>query len=143
MARMVIKSAKSLSGMLDRLGKDTERIATKAVLAAADPLADGIRRRLQGNLMFSKISTGDMEKSFGISPVRVNMNGNVDVKIGFSGYDRKRVANQLKARVMERGSRKQKARPFFQPEVNLQRKKIKQIMAQVVADEIEKINKKE
>lgn len=46
MAKMVIKSSKSLSAMLDKLGSQTEQIAVKAVNAAAAPLADGIRRRL-------------------------------------------------------------------------------------------------
>lgn len=141
MAKMTIKSSKGLSDMLNKLGNDTERIASKAVREAANPLADGIRKRLEGNLMFSDETTGDLERSFGISPTKVNRDGNVDVRIGFSGYDSKGVANELKARVMESGSSKHKKRPFFRPEVALQRKKVRQIIAQVISDEISKITK--
>lgn len=137
-----IKGHKELIKMFDQLGRETEKVGTYAVQEGAEILADDIRIRLEGNLVASKYSTGDLQSSFGIAPARLDpKTGNIDAKVGFSGVDRKGVSNKKKARIMESGSSKQMARPFFRPGVNYNRKRVQEKMEQIIYAAWDRINK--
>lgn len=133
---MTIKGTEELELKLSQLGRASGKIAEKALKAGAKPLADEIRKNLQRNLQGSKYSTGDLEKSFGVSPVRQNQDGDYDLKIGFKGYDRKGASNQLKARAMESGTTKQVKRPFVRPAVNAKKNEVIKEMEKAVDNEI-------
>lgn len=141
MAKMTIKGTDQLELQLSKLGNMSTKIAKDVVMAGAQPVADEIRRGLQKNLQGSKYSTGDLEKSLGITPPGVDSQGNVNTKVGFDGYDRDGVPNQLKARVMESGSSKIKKRPFIRPAVNRSKKKALEEMQKKYDKEIEIIMK--
>ena len=124
---------------LSKLGTMSTKIAKDVVMAGAQPVADEIRKGLQANLQGSKYSKGDLLGSLGITPPGVDSQGNVNVKIGFDGYDSEGVANQLKARVMESGTSKIKKRPFVRPAVNRSKKKALEAMQKKFDEEIELI----
>ena len=63
------------------------------------------------------------------------------IKIGFDGYDSKGVPNQIKARVLESGSSRQKKRPFVRPALKATKKEAEDAMAKIVDEEIKKIMK--
>lgn len=138
---MTIKGLDSTIKMLEQLGEATVPAAKSALYEGSKILADDITRRLEGNLIGSKYSTGDLLDSFGIAPIRLNQNGTIDTKLGFSGYDRKGVANQLKARAMESGTSKQRKRPFFRPAVKYNRKRVREVMERIIYTHFEKITK--
>ncbi len=77
--------------------------------------------------------------SLGITPIRRDSEGDWSAKIGFDGYDKKGVPNQLKARVMESGSSKQKKKPFIRPAVNQVKQKATDEMERIVIEETKKI----
>lgn len=83
------------------------------------------------------VDTGDLKNSFGISKMREDENG-VNVKLGFDGYDRKGVANQLKARVLESGTSKIKKRPFLRPAVNACKTQIETAVKSKIEQELKK-----
>lgn len=140
---MKINAGEDLIKKIGALGVNSEKIAKKAVKAGAQPVADEIRKNLEANIADPSYagvgdkgsfdwkkekSSGDLLNSLGISPVSTDKNGDVNVKIGFSGYDRKGVANKLKARAMESGTSKLRKRPFVRPAVNRTRQKSKAAM---------------
>ena len=137
MAKMTIKGTDELELQLSKLGTMSTKIAKDVVMAGAQPVADEIRKGLQANLQGSKYSKGDLLGSLGITPPGVDSQGNVNVKIGFDGYDSKGVANQLKARVMESGTSKIKKRPFVRPAVNKSKKRALEAMQKKFDEEIE------
>lgn len=137
MAKMTIKGTDQLELQLSKLGNMSTKIAKDVVMAGAQPVADEIRKGLQANLQGSKYSKGDLLGSLGITPPGVDSQGNVNVKIGFDGYDSKGVANQLKARVMESGTSKIKKRPFVRPAVNKSKKRALEAMQKKFDEEIE------
>lgn len=141
MAKLTIKGDKALSIKLESIIQNTDNLSKRAVYEGAKILADEAKARLEGNLIGSEYSTGDLVESFGITPIRIKENGNIDAKVGFDGYDRKGVPNQLKARAMESGTSKQKARPFMRPAVNKTRKRIKERMKNVIESGIEELAK--
>lgn len=139
MAGITFKAGEEYAAKLSRLGEKGEEIAKKAVYEGAGIVADQIRGNLQK--VISGESTGDLERSLGITPIQLDADGMWNAKIGFDGYDSKGVPNQLKARVMESGSSKRKARPFVRPAVNATRAKARAAMERVVHEEINKIMK--
>lgn len=141
---MAVMQVSGFEKTIEKLSKMSGRIdeaCIKAVEAGAGVLADEVRKRLGNDLSNSELSTGDMLESFGITPARINpKTGDIDAKVGFHGYDRKGVANKLKARIRESGSSKQRKRPFFRPSLNSTRKKIKETMENIISQEIKKMN---
>lgn len=155
MAVMTVKGLDELEKKLSKLGEKSIEIGKKVVRAGANPVADEIRKNLIENIKdpayagkgdgglwgvkknYGK-STGDLLDALGISPADVDKNGVINVKVGFSGYDRKGVPNVLKARAMESGTSRLRKRPFVRPAVNKTRQKSKDAMAEKF-DELVKI----
>ena len=139
MARMAFKSGDEFALKLSRLAADSDRVAKKAIYAGAKVVADEIKKNLEGVL--SPEATGDLVDSFGITPIKQDRDGNWNAKLGFDGYDRNGVPNQLKARALESGTSKQPKRPFVRPAVNRTRKKAQEEMARIVDEETSKVIK--
>jgi len=143
MPGMKVKLTTELQEKLNRLAlQKVDAIAKKAVYAGAGIMADKVRENLEKNLQDSKYSTGELLASLGITPPRVDRNGIINAKVGFSGYDSKGVPNALKARAMESGTSKQPKRPFVAPAARQAKKKAEEAMINVIVGEIGKELKK-
>lgn len=153
MARFKINISRDYEVKLSELDKETAKICKKAIYEGAKILADDISRRLDENLrdpesvsqnpsvLFKNTynkPTGDLRASFGISPITKDWKGFWSAKIGFDGFDRHGVPNQLKARVMESGSSTIKKRPFVAPAVRAKKQEVIEAMERVVDKEISK-----
>ena len=138
MAKCIIKAHDGFAEMLSKLEGSSDDIAKKAIYEGAGILADEIMKNLRSVL--SGESTGDLEKSFGISPIKRDTEG-WNTKLGFDGYDRKGTPNQLKARILESGKKNQVKRPLIRPAVNTKRNESIQKMDEVVENEIKKLNR--
>lgn len=111
MARIqAVKASEDYALRLSALAEHTQEAVTAAIEAGAGILADAMRSGYTGGL--SRNSTGQMLGSMGITPVKLDRNGFWNAKVGFEGYDLRRsrrwpkgVPNQLKARVLESGTR--------------------------------------
>jgi HK97 gp10 family phage protein len=141
MARMTIEGMDVLALQLSKLGTMSTEIAKDVVMAGAQPVADEIRKGLQKNLEGSKYSSGDLLDSLGIAAPDVDRNGNVNTKVGFSGYDRNGTPNILKARAMESGTSIQPKRPFVRPAVNRSKKKALEEMEKKFDEKVKNIFK--
>jgi len=130
-----------LEKQLSSLSQGSIEIGKRAVRRGAGILADQVRANLRKNLAGSEYSTGDLEESLGVTPAGVDKNGVINAKVGFDGYDRKGVPNQLKARAMESGTSRQRKRPFIRPAVNKAKQKVEKAMEQTIDEEISKIVK--
>lgn len=159
-SKMTIKAGEDYMRRLSQLGEGSAAIAKKAVYEASGIVADRIRKNLEDNIRtqqsaakrgnsssFSLLKkqgekrTGDLVRSLGITPIKLDKNGILNVKIGFDGYDSRGVPNQLKARVMESGSSTIEPRPFVKPAVKATKKAAEEAMNRVINEEIEKIMK--
>ena len=137
-ARVTMYAGEEFAIALSRLATKSEEISKKAIFAGANIIADKIKSNLEGVL--SPEATGELVASFGVTPIERDKNGDWNAKIGFDGYGSDGVANQLKARVLESGSSKQKKRPFVRPAVNATKKQVVDKMNQVIDEEIKKLN---
>lgn len=138
MARITFKAGDDYAIKLSKLATNSEEIAKKAIYEGVTIVADEIKKNLQGVL--SDEATGDLVESFGVTPIEKDENGNWNAKVGFDGYDRNGVANQLKARVIESGKSGQPKKPFVRPAVNKTRKQVVKKMEEVIDDEIKKLD---
>lgn len=138
-ARIILKSSDNITLQLSKLGAASGEIARKAIHAGAGIMADQIRRNLKNNLKGSENSSGDLLNSLGITPIRRDSEGDWSAKVGFDGYDKKGVPNQLKARVMESGSSKQQKKPFIRPAVNQVKQKATDEMERIIIEEAQNI----
>ena len=139
MARMAFKAGDEYALKLSKLATGQQEIAEKAIYGATNIVANEIRKNLEGVL--SSEATGELLESFGVTPIEVDKNGNWNAKIGFDGYDSRGIPNQLKARVLESGSSKQKKTGFIRKAVNSTKKEAQAKMAEIINQEIEKIMK--
>lgn len=154
MAKMQIKGLDEYALKLSQLSSGQDEIAKKAVYKGAGIVADEIKKRLKENLqdpesvskdksvMFKGMGydqTGSLLDSFGIAPIKVLADMNTSTKLGFDGYDKNGVPNQLKARAMESGTSRLRKRPFVRPAVNATKGKAQAKMGEVIDEEIRKI----
>ena len=141
MARMSIDAGDKYAIKLSQLSVKSEEVAKKAIYAGAEIVADKIKSNLTGVL--SSEATGDLMRSLGITPIDKDKNGNWNAHVGFDGYSGeattnypKGVPNQLKARVLESGSSKQKKRAFVRPAISSTKSAVIKKMNQVIEDEL-------
>lgn len=132
MATVSFKGGDEYALKLSRLATGSEVIAKKAIYQGAKIVADEIKKRIPED-------TGDLSKSFGVTPIERDSDGNWNARIGFDGYDSKGVPNQLKARAIESGTSRLPKRPFVRPAVNATRKKAIEAMKKVIDEETNKI----
>lgn len=98
-------------------GIQTDKAAAERILSAGlNIAANQVRAEL--DRVQSDEATGQLMDSLGITPIKMDRDGNWNGKVGFHGYDKNGVPNQLKARVMESGTSKRKKRPFVRPALN-------------------------
>jgi len=160
MARMEIRGFDELELQLSKLA-DPE-ISKEVVQAGAQPIADQIRKNLEGlpEDKFRYLNKGevfvgvpkqqkqDLLDSLGITPPDIDFNGNTNTKIGFDGYGKiptkkypKGVPNQLLARAVESGSSVRKKTPFIRKAVNKAKKLAEAEMQKKLNEHIEIIMK--
>ena len=127
---------------LSRASTDVDEIAKKAVYAGAEVVADAMGVNLRSVL--SDEATGELAEAMGITPITL-MDGSWTANVGFVGYDSEGVAFQLIARAIESGTttqdgkKKMEKRPFVRKTMNQTRKQVKEVMIQVVDEEMRKI----
>ena len=73
---------------LSTLGSKTDEISEKVLEAGGEVVLSKVKSNLSAVIgsgtAFDSRSTGELERSLGLSPVKVDKNGNHDIKIGFA-----------------------------------------------------------
>ena len=114
MAKATMKFPTEFEEKLSRLGEKTDEIVPIVLQAGGEVVLENVKSNLQSVL--SGKSTGELARSLGLSPAKVNRDGGHDIKIGFSeprkgtGQSNAKIAN-----VLEYGRSGQKPRPFLKP----------------------------
>ena len=115
MAKADVKMPDDFLARISRLGAQTDTIAKKVLQAGGEVALDKVRSNLSavvgvGNKSESR-STGELERSLGLSPVMVDKNGNPDIKVGFSEPRSDGSSNAKIANILEYGTSTQQAKP--------------------------------
>jgi len=86
-AKVDVKMPEDFLLKLSRLGEKTDEICEKALNAGGEVVLAKVKSNLSSvigkDTKTDSRSTGELEKSLGLSPVMIDDNGNANIKIGF------------------------------------------------------------
>ena len=141
MAKADVKMPDEFLTKLSRLGSQTDTFAEKVLQAGGEVALDKVRSNLKavvgsGNKGESR-STGELERSLGLSPVMVDKNGNYDIKVGFSEPRTDGSSNAKIANILEYGASSQPAKPFLKPAKSAVKKQCVDAMKSAFEKEVE------
>ena len=141
MAKADVNMPDEFLAKLSRLGSQTDKIAEKVLQAGGEVALDKVRSNLKavvgsGNKGKSR-STGELERSLGLSPVMVDKSGNHDIKIGFSEPRTDGSSNAKIANILEYGTSTQQAKPFLKPAKSAVKKQCVDAMKSAFEKEVE------
>ena len=143
MAKMTAKMPDALIAKLSRLGNKTDEVCEKALKAGAEVAEKAVVSNLsavigKGTKQKSG-STGQLQKALGISPMKLNSRGELDIKIGFAEPRSDGESNAKIANILEYGRPGQPPKPFLKPAKSKSRKQIMAAMKETLESEMENI----
>ena len=129
---------------ISRLEDRTDDIIPKVLEAGGNVVLAKVRGNLQsviGRDLKHKPSrsTGELLSALGLSPAKLDRNGNFDVKIGFREPRRGGVSNAMIASIIEYGKHGQPPKPFMKPAKSASRAGVIEAMKSKLEDEINNI----
>ncbi|MFT9056720.1 MAG: HK97-gp10 family putative phage morphogenesis protein [Ethanoligenens sp.] len=119
MAKVDMKMPDEFLLKLSRLGDQTDTIIPKVLEAGGEVVLDKVKSNLSavvgsGTKEKSR-STGELERSLGLSPALMDRDGNFNVKVGFAEPRSDGGSNAKIANILEYGKHGQPPTPFLKP----------------------------
>ena len=139
MAKADFKLPEEFLLKISRLGKDMDAVAEKVLQSGGEEVLKKTKSNLSAVIGKSGNSTGQLEKALGLTPVKVDREGNHDIKVGFSEPRSDGSSNAKIANILEYGSSKQAAKPFLKPAKNASKKSAIQAMEETFENEVKKM----
>lgn len=136
MAKCIYKLPEDLLKKLSTLGSKMDEISEVVLEAGGEVVLDKVKSNLEGSL--SGESSGELVSSLGLSGVRIDRNGNSNIKIGFSEPRKDGSSNAMVANVIEYGKHGQPAKPFLKPAKSSSKKQCIEVMTKKLEEEINK-----
>ena len=119
MAKVDIKMPDAFLEKISRLGSDFDAVAESVLEAGGEVVLARVQGNLSGvvgqGIKYDSRSTGELERSLGLSPAKLNRDGNHDIKIGFVEPRSDGDSNAKIANILEYGKHGQPAKPFMKP----------------------------
>lgn len=141
MAKADVKMPDEFLARISRLGAQTDTIAGKVLQAGGEVALNKVRSNLKAvvgsGTKSESHSTGELERSLGLSPVMVDKNGNHDIKVGFSEPRSDGSSNAKIANILEYGTSSQSAKPFLKPAKSAVKKQCVDTMKSAFEKEVE------
>ena len=143
MAKVDIKMPDEFLEKLSKLGAQTDEISERVLEAGGEVVLAKIRSNLSAvvgkDTKVDSRSTGDLERSLGMSKARVDRNGNHNIKIGFAEPRSDGGSNAKIANILEYGRDGQPAKPFLKPAKSSSKSACEAAMKQKLEEEISKL----
>ena len=140
MAKVDVKMPEDFLLKLSRLGDKTDEICEKALNAAGDVVLAKVKSNLSSvigkDTKTDSRSTGELEKSLGLSPVLIDDNGNANIKIGFKEPRSDGESNAKIASIIEYGKQGQPPKPFLKPARTSSKKACVKVMVETLEQEV-------
>jgi len=143
MAKVDIKMPDDFLEKLSKLGSHTDEISERVLEAGGEVVLAKIRSNLASvvgkDTKVDSRSTGELERSLGMSKARVDRNGNHNIKIGFAEPRSDGGSNAKIANILEYGRHGQPAKPFLKPAKSSSKSACEAAMKQKLEEEIGKL----
>ena len=136
MAKCTYKLPEDLLKKLSTIGSKMDEISEVVLEAGGEIVLDKVKSNLEGSL--SGESSGELVSSLGLTGVRIDRNGNSNIKIGFSEPRKDGSSNAMVANIIEYGKHGQPAKPFLKPAKSSSKKQCIEVMTKKLEEEINK-----
>lgn len=137
MAKCTYTLPEDLLKKLSKLGSRMDEVSEAVLEAGGAVVLDKVKSNLEGVL--SGNSSGELVSSLGLSGVRIDRNGNSNIKIGFAEPRKDGTSNAMIANIIEYGKHNQPAKPFLKPAKTASKKQCIETMTKKLEEEIDKI----
>ena len=143
MAKVDIKMPDEFLLKVSKLGSNFDPVAEKVLKAGGEVVFKKTKSNLsavigKGTKQESR-STGELENALGVTSVRLDRNGNHNIKIGFSEPRSDGESNAKIANILEYGKHGQPAKPFLKPAKSASKSECISVMKSTFEEEVKKI----
>ena len=143
MAKATVKMPDDFMSKISTLGNKTDEIMENVLEAGGEVVLDAVKSSLSSvigaDIKYPSKSTGELERSLGLSKVLVDKNGNSNIKIGFAEPRSDGDSNAKIANIIEYGTSKRQAKPFLAPAKSKCRTPCKKKMIAKLEEEINRV----
>lgn len=138
MAKVSIQLPTAFMDQLTKISAKTDIAIPKALEVGGkvvfEKMKDNLSSAIGRNTKYQSRSTGRLLTALGVSPVKVNDEGNFDIKVGFS--EGRSVSNAMLANILEYGKHGQPPKPILKPTRASSRKPCIEAMKNVLKGEL-------
>ena len=143
MAKVDIKLPDEFLERMSKLGSNFDAIAEAVLTAGGEVVLDRAKSNLSAVIgsgtKFDSRSTGELEGSLGLTPVKVDRDGNHNIKLGFAEPRRDGGSNAKLANILEYVKHGQPAKPFMKPAKSASKTACTNAMLQKMEEEVGKL----
>lgn len=143
MARVDVKMPDEFLERMSHLGRNFDSIAEKMLEAGGEVVLEKTKSKLSSvvgsGTKYDSRSTGELESSLGLTGVKMDRNGNFNIKVGFSEPRSDGGSNAQLANIIEYGKSGQPAKPFLKPAKSASKKQCIEAMKQTFEMEVKKL----
>ena len=143
MAKVDIKMPDDFLLKISKLGSDFDPVAEKVLKAGGEVVFKRTKSNLSAVIgkgtKHESRSTGELEKALGVTSVRLDRNGNHNIKIGFSEPRSDGESNAKLANILEYGKHGQPAKPFLKPAKSASKSECISRMKSTFEEEVKKL----
>ena len=142
MAKVEMKMPEEFILKISKLGSDFDSVADTVLQAGGEVVLARVRSNLSSvvgrGTKYDSRSTGELAGALGLSPTKLNRDGNHDIKVGFAEPRSDGGSNAKLANILEYGKHGQPAKPFLKPAKTASRQECIDAMTRVLEEEVEK-----
>ena len=139
MAKVKIEMPSGFMDQIAGMGNALDAAIPRALAAGGKVVLDKMKSNLRSAIghgtKIKSRSTGKLAASLGVSPAKLDRDGNLDVKVGFS-EGRGDVSNAMLANLLEYGKHGQTPKPFLKQTKSSSRKPCIEEMQRVLKEEL-------
>lgn len=143
MAKIEVKMPEDFLLKISRLGEKTDEILPRVLEAGGAVVLDKVRANLQAvvgrDTKEESRSTGELVSALGVSPAKIDREGNYNIKVGFAEPRSDGRSNAMIANVLEYGKSGQPPKPFLKPAKIASRAPCIEAMKRTLDQEVEKL----
>jgi len=143
LAKVDIKMPDEFLLKVSKLGSDFDPVAEKVLKAGGEVIFKRTKSNLSAvvgkGTKHESRSTGELEKALGVTSVRLDRNGNHNIKIGFSEPRSDGESNAKIANILEYGKHGQPAKPFLKPARSASKSECISVMKSTFEEEVKKL----
>ena len=143
MAKVDIKMPDDFLEKIKQLGDREDEIAEAALMAGGEVVLDRARSNLASSVgtgtKYPSRSSGELERAIGLTSVKLDRDGNHNIKVGFAEDRKDGKKNAMLASILEYGKHGQPPKPFMKPAKSASKSACQAAMIQTFQEEIDKL----